>query len=202
MIPLHLPDVSEYQPAVNWRAVAARNGGAAIIRAMYGAGHVDDAWAGGARRRNARESGIHVLGIYQYVTEGEDVVAQAQAFVQLVGTLEPGEFAVIDLEEGTGDQLARAHAWLEHVDGHLTYPGYRGAWLYSGAAFFDEHGLMPIARSPRHTWVAAYSAEPPAVPYTLWQHTDAEQWPGIGSCDCSIYKGDLDGLAATVGRKS
>jgi lysozyme len=199
MNPLHLPDVSEFQPNVDWKAVAGRNGGAAIIRAMYGSGHVDKAWYGGERRSSAHRDGIKVLGMYQYVVQGQDPVVQAEAFVKLVGHLRPGEFAAMDLEEGSGDQLARAEAWLKYVDQHLTYPGYRGAWLYSGAAFFAAHGLMPVANSKRHTWVAAYQAQPPSVPHTLWQHTDSERWPTIGACDCSIYQGDLAGLRGAVG---
>jgi GH25 family lysozyme M1 (1,4-beta-N-acetylmuramidase) len=195
---LDLPDVSEFQPNVDWKAVAAHNGGAAIMRAMYGTGHVDKAWYGGARRKSAHEAGIRVLGLYQYVVQNEDPVAQAQAFVNLVGHLAPGEFAVMDLEEGSGDQLPRARAWLEHVDQHLTYPGYRGAWLYSGAAFFAERGLMPIAESHRHTWVAAYEAAPPPVPHTLWQNSSGVEWPGIGKCDNSVFDGDVHQLHAAV----
>ena len=196
---LHLPDVSEFQPNVDWSKVANQNGGAAIIRAMAGTGHVDKAWYNGARRADAHKKGIRALGIYQYLVKGQDPGVQAQAFVKLVGSLQPGEFAVLDLEEGDGDQSARAQAWLDHVDSALTYPGYAGAWLYSGQSFFGEHGLMPIARSARHTWVAAYvQHEPTDVPHTLWQHTDREAWPGIGTCDCSIFNGDLDGLLAKI----
>lgn len=196
---LHLPDVSEFQPNVDWAAVARRNGGAAVIRALYGQNRVDHAWYGGARRADARKRGIKVLGIYQYLVAGQDALAQARAFVQLVGRLEPGEFAVVDVEEGRGSQLARAGAWLDYVDQHLTYPGYRGAWLYAGSAFFTDHGLMPIAQSRRHTWVASYgTTEPSHVPHSLWQHTDREAWPGIGHCDCSVYNGDLDSLMRTV----
>jgi GH25 family lysozyme M1 (1,4-beta-N-acetylmuramidase) len=198
MNPLNLPDVSEFQPNVNWGDVAAHNGGAAIMRAMYGSGHVDAAWYGGARRADAHKAGVHVLGIYQYLVQGEDAVAQAEAFVHLVGKLQPGEFAVLDLEEGSGNQLERAKAWLEHVDAGLKYPGYRGAWLYSGASFFESAGLMPIADSSRHTWVADYASSPPGVPHTLWQNSDGVDWPGIGKCDNSIFEGDLGALRAAI----
>jgi GH25 family lysozyme M1 (1,4-beta-N-acetylmuramidase) len=196
---LHLPDVSEFQANVDWAKVSQKNGGAAVIRALYGTSHVDHAWYNGARRKDARTKGIRALGIYQYLVKNQDAVAQADAFVKLVGTLEPGEFAVLDLEEGDGDQSARAQAWLDRVDAKLSYPGYAGAWLYSGQSFFKDHGLMPIANSARHTWVASYSqSQPKDVPHTLWQHTDRESWPGVGSCDCSIFNGDLDGLLAKI----
>ena len=194
----HLPDVSEFQPNVDWAKVALKNGGAAIIRAIYGTGHVDKAWSGGGRRKDAHAKGVRALGIYQYLVKDQDAVAQAGAFVRLVGELRPGEFAIVDLEEGEGDQLPRALAWLKHVDAMLTYPGYQGAWLYSGEAFFQEHNLLPIAKSKRRTWVAAYRETPPSVPHTLWQHTDKEEWSGIGSCDCSIFNGDVKELLAKI----
>jgi hypothetical protein len=36
--------------------------------------------------------------------------------VRLVGSLQPGEFAILDVEEGSGDQSTRAQAWLDYVD--------------------------------------------------------------------------------------
>jgi hypothetical protein len=202
MDPLHLPDVSEDQPEVDWQVVADRNGGAAIIRAMYGAYHVDDAWYDGARRDDAHHAGIEVLGIYHYLAADQEVAPQAEAYVRLLGSLRPGEFAILDLEVGDGDQLGRAEQWFEYVDEHLTYPGYTHAWLYSDLGFLQSAGLMPVVeRTDRHIWVADYSVEP-QIRHTLWQHTDSEIWPGIPTGgkgnDCSIFHGDADGLHAVV----
>jgi GH25 family lysozyme M1 (1,4-beta-N-acetylmuramidase) len=194
---LLLPDVSEFQPDVAWKEVAAANGGAAIIRALYGSARVDEAWAAGAREK-AHAGGVHVLGIYQYLVGSEPVAPQAARFIEVVGRLEPGEFAVLDLEEGVGDQAERAKVWFETVDAKLTYPGYHGAWLYSGASFLTSAGLLPIAESPRHTWVADYSASPPSVPHTLWQYSDAAPWKGIGHCDSSKFDGTLQELREKI----
>jgi GH25 family lysozyme M1 (1,4-beta-N-acetylmuramidase) len=183
---------------VQWSDVVAANGGAAIIRANYGADHVDAAWYGGARRQSAHEAGVTALGMYQYLVAAQPVAPQAAAFVATVGHLAPGEFAVLDLEEGAGDQSERAKAWFDAVDAHLTYPGYHGAWLYSDEAFFQEHNLMAIAESSRHTWVASYGATPPTVPYTLWQYSDSVAWNGIGSCDSSRYAGTLAELTQAI----
>jgi GH25 family lysozyme M1 (1,4-beta-N-acetylmuramidase) len=194
----HAPDVSEFQPNVDWPQVVAHNGGAAIIRAHNG-WRADNCWYGGARRSTARQAGCRVLGLYQYLPASVDPVQAARAFAAVVGALQPGEFAVLDLEEGAGDQLARAQAWLDECDRLLTYPGYHGAWLYSGASFYHDHNLMPVANSARHTWVAAYGqGEPGDVPHTLWQHSSSEAWPGIGACDCSIFHGDVAALEAKV----
>jgi GH25 family lysozyme M1 (1,4-beta-N-acetylmuramidase) len=208
MAELHLPDVSEFQPNVDWPAVAKHNGGAAIIRALYGAEHVDKVWAAG-RRHAAHKAGIGVLGIYQYLRADEDPVAQARAFVGQVGKLERGEFAVLDLEEGAGGQSHRAKAWLDYVDEHLTYGGYHRAWLYSGDAFLRSQ-LTPFVGPQDHSrriWVADYGAKPD-VRHDLWQHTDGTHavpndwhqhgWPGIGRCDCSVFAGTLQEFRAKV----
>jgi GH25 family lysozyme M1 (1,4-beta-N-acetylmuramidase) len=203
---LHLPDVSEFQPNVDWAKVVAKNGGAAIIRALYGSGHVDKMWTAG-RRESAHKHGVKVLGIYHYLTKDEDPLVQAQAFVRTVGRLRHGEFAVLDLEEGAGDQGARAKRWLHHVDAHLTYPGYRGAWLYSSNAFLGSQLHEFLINSHRRIWVADYGARP-NVRHVLWQHTDGkiavppdwhkQGWPGVGHCDCSVFEGTLPEFEAVV----
>ncbi len=106
MSEFHLPDVSEFQPDVDWAKVFAFNGSAAIIRALYGTSHVDKLSIAG-RRAAAHSHGVKVLGIYHYLTAGDDPLAQAEAFVRTVGTLREGDFAVLDVEEGVGDQSQR-----------------------------------------------------------------------------------------------
>lgn len=141
---LHLPDVSEFQPDIDWSKVVKANGGAAIIRVCYGTGCVDKQWAAG-RRAAAHKAGVKALGLYQYVRADQDAGAQAAEFVKLVGQLDDGEFAYCDLEEGSGSQLGRADEWLSTVDATLkSYAGYGGAWLYSGESFASAHGLAPI----------------------------------------------------------
>jgi GH25 family lysozyme M1 (1,4-beta-N-acetylmuramidase) len=192
-----------HQTDVEWLTVVGFNGGAAIVRALYGASHVDKLWAQG-RRAAAHEAGIKVLGIYQYLVQTEDALAQAEAFVREVGALQHGEFAVLDLEEGAGDQCERAKTWFEYVDAHLSYPGYAGAWLYSDKAFLDAHLSAFVTESKRHLWIADYGVQP-SDRHSLWQHTDGtiavphdwhEHWPGVGVCDCSIFAGSLEQLHA------
>jgi hypothetical protein len=134
---------------------------------------------------------------------GQDIIVQAQAFVQQVGALQQGEFAIGDLEEGDGDQSGRAHQWLDYVNQHLpAYAGYRGAWLYSYEAFVNAHNLGAIFASPSvHTWIAAYQFNEPSTGHSLWQHSNGtvakcvfEPWSGIGFCDCSYFNGNLSDL--------
>jgi len=195
-----LPDLSEFQPHADMPAIKAKNGGAAIIRACYGAHHPDHAFA----HLRASAAGFSFLGIYQYVVASQDIPSQSAAFCDLVGTLGVHEFPVIDLEEGSGDQSVRAAEWLSLTGVRL---GKR-PWLYSGLNYAEAHGLAPIFNGPEiHTWVAAYSGFEPALGHTLWQSTNGTSgvhrvdWPGAGFCDTSVYHGTLAELSALVSGK-
>jgi hypothetical protein len=195
-----LPDLSEFQPKADMAGIKRTNGGAAIIRLAYGDQHPDH--VGARLRADAHAAGFPFVGCYQYLVAGQDVAAQARAFCALVGKLAPHEIPVLDLEEGTGDQHARAAQWLAITGGELG----REPWLYSGESFAKDHGLAPIFDgSLVHTWVAAYRSTEPALGHTLWQSTNGvtganiTAWPGAGRCDTSIYHGTLDQLAALTG---
>ena len=78
------------------------------------------------------------------------------------------------------------------------------SWLCSGENYAQTHGLGGIFAGPRHTWVAAYGPDEPALGHTLWQCSNGTagahvtSWPGAGRCDTSLYHGTLAQLAATI----
>lgn len=202
---LLLPDFSEFQPGASMSGVRSANGGAAIIRAAYGASHPDKVFA----RLRAAASDFPFLGLYHYVRQDQDITAQAKAFLQITGKLAPNEIPVLDLEEGAGNQEARANAWHAVVDeglGLASRPLNERSWLYSGLDFAETAGLAPIFASARHTWVAAYGSTEPSLGHTLWQCTDGTvgsyvtTWPGAGRCDTNFYHGTLAQLASLSGR--
>jgi len=202
---LLLPDVSEFQPHTDMHGIKAANGGAAIIRACYGTSHPDAVFA----KLRAAASGFSFLGIYMYLTAAQDAATQAHAFVRLVGHLAPHEVPILDLEEGMGNQAARAAAWLGVVDeafGLTPLPLGKRSWVYSGEAFAQGHGLGPLFASARHTWVAAYRGTEPVIGHTLWQSTNGlvgshvTSWPGAGHCDTNVYHGTLAQLADLIRR--
>ena len=180
-----LADISEFEPDISDTAYLAWSK-AVIIRAAYGDAHDDRAWYGGQRRALLLAGGARFLGIYQYLVAGQDAAAQARALVRLLGKLNPGEVVICDLEEGSGNQAARLAAWAGVVsDAFGVKP-----WSYSGEFFARSAGIAPV------TWVAAYQAAEPSVRHTLWQFTDAWNVPGVGSCDCSVFRGSIGQLAA------
>jgi len=208
---LLLPDVSEWQsslspdwvPALNFPALKAVNGGAAIIRAGYGATYQDHCFT--KMRAAAHQAGFVFLGLYQYLVATADPAVQAEAFCTWVGNLQPGEIPILDLEEGSGDQSQRAQTWLDYVDTHLGLGGLplnQRSWVYSSVSFAEQHGLSGVFASARHTWVASYSTTEPSIGHTLWQCSDGVSgayitaWPGAGRCDVNLYHGTVAELAS------
>jgi hypothetical protein len=205
-----LPDVSEFQSpsggnAPNWARIKSQNGGAAIIRVGYGNNHLDGMLA--PNRAAIRSLRFGFCGLYQYLRAGQDPLSQANAFIHWIGPhLNAGEIPVLDLEEGSGDQSARAGQWFSIIDrayGLESLPLGQRSWLYSGQNFANTAGLAPIFNSARRTWVAAYqSSEAGLLPHTLWQSTNGQvganrtNWSGCGFCDTSIYHGTLASLSA------
>lgn len=178
-----LADVSEFQPDIA-DATYLRWSQAIVIRALYGT-RIDKAWYGGARRDALHAGGARFIGIYAYIT-GQDITAQAKALISLLGTLRPGEKVIADIEEGPGSQQARWVTWAKAINAALGDP----PWDYSGLNYAAAHGLQPV------TWVAAYGTAEPAAPHKLWQFTDQFTVPGVGVCDCSVFHGSIDELAA------
>lgn len=194
MSELVLPDVSEWQGSVDWNAFVSAGNEAAIIRAYAGT-RPDKYWP--ANRDNFHSAGGRILGIYSYIT-ARDVVSQASAFCDLLGSLRTGEFAICDLEEGGGDQAARAAAWRTTVDSRL---GGK-SWIYSSQYFYRDKNLAAAGFGANRTWIAAYRPDRPTWPdHGMWQFTDRYgPMPGIKTPhDASKFFGSIDDLADLVG---
>lgn len=204
-----LPDCSEFQTgpsAPDWAGIKKQNGGAGICRVGYGTGHLDHMFVSNYTALKANK--FSFIGLYHYLRKDQDAAAQAAQFCSWVGpasAIAPGTVFICDLEEGDGNQLPRANAWLSHVDkfyGLDAQPLNVRSWLYSYMAFLNPHGLGPVFASPRRTWIAAYIGVEPPVGHTLWQSTDGTSgshivnWAGCGKIDTSIYNGTLPDLAA------
>lgn len=197
MSDLVIADTSEFQSRINWQAYVAGGFLAAIIRAHNGY-RADYQFV--ANRSGAHAAAIRALGMYQYVVAGRDAAAQANELCDLVGELQPGEWLICDLEEGSGDQEARGHAWLSTVVNRLHDAG-TAEELYSGGYFLLAHNLS--AAGFRRIWVASYGTAEPGIPHEEWQFTDAHSFPGIsGATDASIFHGTIGQLLARIGTSS
>ena len=182
----YLADISEYQANIADAAYLAWSR-AVVIRALYGATHDDAAWYGGARRAALHQGGARFVGIYAYLVASQSGAAQAQAFHQLVGAIQPGEVFIADFEEGDHTLLT---GWYNEM---LTLYGQSIApylWTYTGLDFGESQGVLPVQ------WIADYTRAEPATPHTLWQFSETYPVPGVGTADCSVFHGPVAALAA------
>lgn len=192
MSDLLVPDVSEWQGVIDWRALVASYP-AAIIRVHNG--YREDHYAA-ANRSSAHHAGVRALGLYAFLTATRDPEDQAAEFVHAVGHLQAGEWPIVDCETGAGDQSARVKAWANYVSRAL---GTGKAWLYSGESFYRSHDLAHADIPATRTWIAAYGPHEPAQGHALWQYTDHRTVPGVkGPVDCSTYHGTVAELVAAV----
>jgi hypothetical protein len=181
-----LSDISAWQADIADAAYLAWSR-AVAVRAMYGT-TTDRAWYGGARRDDLHAGGARFLGLYQYLTAGQDAAAQAHALVALVGKLRQGEKLICDIEEGpAGQQAARWEQWSAVITG--VYGAAAEPWLYAGLDFAAAAGLSP-------QWEAAYRSVEPPGNHLLWQFSETYPVPGVGIADCSLFRGTIDELAA------
>jgi lysozyme len=197
-------DVSHFQQAVDWAAVAAAGIQFCFIKATEGALHVDGRFS--YNWRAALEAGL-ARGAYHFFHPAISVTAQADLFLRTVPRLDPGDLPpVLDLEAPEEWQgvpvLHRAQlvlSWLHAVEDrlHLT------PILYLSPAFMSDvlRNATVLAQYP--VWLAQYTNDPaPDVPkpwtkWTFWQHTRQGRMPGVLSqVDLNRFNGTLDELKA------
>jgi hypothetical protein len=178
---LTLADVAEFEQTINWVAYGASN--PAVIVRTHNSNRAD--YFAVPNIAGARKN-CRWRGFYQYLTAGADPVAAAHAFQATTGVLLPGEVAIVDIEEGTGDQTGRRQAWLSALQWKDPVE-----WTYSGVAFARAHLADKV------DWVAAYGQGEPTDAHTLWQFTDKQNFAGIATpCDGSVFNGTIDQLIA------
>jgi hypothetical protein len=185
---LNLADVSEFQGTVNWPAYGAANP-AVIVRAAVSywsttqnkvVYRADNAWQ---LNRIGSRANCKVRGFYTYLCAQADPVVAAQQFAATVGPMYPGEIAIVDIEEGAGDQRARRQKFLDTLHASVE-------WTYSGLYYARAHlPGVPLE------WLAAYQGTAPADAHILWQNTDKASYPGIAQpCDSSVFVGNINDL--------
>jgi lysozyme len=197
-------DLSHFQRAVDWAAIAASEIRFCFIKATEGAANVDPRfisnWKGAADAKVLR-------GAYHFFHPSVPAASQAESFIRTVVRLEPGDLPpVLDLEvpaawAGIAPEARAPLAieWLDAVESRL------GATpiVYLSPAFATEilKNAAALARFP--VWLAHYTdAAAPMVAkpwscWTFWQHTREGKTPGVTlPVDLNRFNGSLDDLKA------
>ena len=197
-------DVSHFQSAIDWAAVAASEIRFCFIKATDGFGNVDPRfrqnWQGAANARLVR-------GAYHFFRPSAPAAAQAESFIRTVGQLQPGDLPpALDLEVPAawastplGKRAALAIEWLETVEARLGITPI----VYLGPAFAIEilQNAPVLGRFPvwlaHHTAAAAPKLTKPWDSWTFWQHSGNGKAAGIKlPVDLDRFNGSLDDLKA------
>lgn len=188
------PDVSSYQPNVDWGQVARAGNAFAFVKATESTNYVNPYFA--QDWEGIAHAGM-VRGTYHFARpDSNSPEAEAEWFLQTVrgpgSLILSSDLYVLDLEDGSGNLHDWCLAYLNYIFGQTGMQ----ALLYSGGPFLTSHGCATpdIAQACMGLWIAAYQSSPPPVPsgfdsIMFWQNTDAASVPGVpGPCDSSIYK--------------
>lgn len=211
-------DVSSAQGVINWDTVAASNVASYVFcKATEGLTFVDPQFA---TNWQAIKDHNWVRGAYQFARLNNDPVAEADHFISIVGSLDPTDMLVLDVETSpiTGEAFLQWNlAWLERVESQTgTTP-----IVYTGGPFFSSSGASPTADEVARLshfplWLAAYTNSPDKfVPsewkglgWKFWQRSGDQAAPGTsilhvsgihGNVDCDEFLGSLDELKAFAG---
>ncbi len=192
-------DVSVWQQTVDWDKVAASGIKFAFARASYGTSkdtYFDNNWP------KMKAAGL-LRGAYQYWLPAKDPIAQAQAMLDILGPLEPGDLPpVVDVEQTDGlgptEISNRLSQWLKHVEGAL---GVKPI-IYSGKYFWQDN-VKSDAFVDYPLWIPNYSLDCPDLPSGYWpnwhffQYTSTGSVNGVaGNVDRNIFNGSLQDLYA------
>lgn len=190
-------DISHHQGEVDFQRLKAGGCNFIFLKATEGVSFTDNKFA--SNRRAAKAAGIP-SGAYHYFSADVSPAAQAAHFVDIVGSVEPGElFPVVDVEDELqfkGISPKRAAdmvvAWMEEVEKRLGVP----CMLYADESMI-VHALgsdIRLAQAGRLLWYAKYRSRllvPPTPPpferITVWQFSKTGKRAGIvGNVDEDI----------------
>jgi lysozyme len=191
-------DVSHYDGTVDWTQVAAAGRKFGIAKATEGTGSHDSTFA--ANWSSMKSAGL-LRGAYHFFRSNEDAQAQAQAFVNALGALGPGDLPpMLDLETSDGESgstvASKALAWLQAVE-QMTG---RKPILYTYPDFWQNQIGAPSGFTDYPLNIANYGVKCPNVvgswpTWTIWQNSDTGSVSGVsGQVDEDVFNGDLASL--------
>jgi lysozyme len=195
-------DVSHYQGAVDWFAVARGEVKFAFAKATDGNTLVDPTFQQNWPR--IQEAGLF-RGAYHYAHPAHDPEAQAALFASVVGPLGFRDLPpVLDLEEDEklppADVLDWARAFISKAEQLFR----RTVMVYTGGFWrFKLNNPNDPFFGARPLWLAAYGPNP-VIPaswskYTFWQYSEGKsnqpkKIPGVPPCDQDQFDGTEDDL--------
>lgn len=189
-------DISYYQGVVDYAKLKTA-GSFVVIRATFGRNSVDTMFS--TNRTKAEAQGM-ALGFYHYsYPQLNSPASEAKNFADRVGTLKPGQFAVLDFEESySGDVVLWCKTWLDAVYKRLKVKPL----IYLNLSTARGYNWSSVINADYGLWLARWDYNrTAAAPTTPWpfvamrQYSDRETAPGVsGPVDGNVFYGSLEAL--------
>ncbi len=192
------PDISKWQGQIDFNALKDAID-FIIIRSSYGTGYKDEKFE--FNRDEARRCGIP-RGWYHYsYPQYNTPEAEADWFMNVVGTPQEGEILFLDFEENFATPVDWSLRFLNHIS--AKHSGYKPL-LYINLALMNSQNWKPVVDAGYGLWLARWDYNPLAeAPSTQWPVVAFRQWannqtfPGVsGNVDANVFYGDKNAFFA------
>ncbi|SFN59236.1 Lyzozyme M1 (1,4-beta-N-acetylmuramidase), GH25 family [Pseudobutyrivibrio sp. UC1225] len=190
-------DVSKYQGAINWAAVAQSGVTYTFIKVGSTNSGIDPYFA--ANVKGAQAAGIRTgVYIYSYATSVEAAIQEAQLVVQWIEGYNINFPVAFDIEDKTQKGLdantctAMANAFASVINA----AGYTPI-LYTYTNFYKAHFTSALACDK---WIAQYADHNDIAGWAIWQYSSGGAVPGVnGRVDMNVAVKDYTAFIPQVG---
>ena len=190
-------DVSKYQGAINWAAVAQSGVSYAFIKVGSTKSGVDPYFA--ANVTAAQAAGIRTgVYIYSYATSVEAAAQEAQLVLQWIEGYNINFPVAFDIEDSTqkGLDAATCTAMANTFCSIIAAAGYTPI-LYTYTNFYKSHFTSGLAYDK---WIAQYSDHNDIAGWAIWQYSSSGSVAGIsGRVDMNIAAKDYTAFIPQAG---
>lgn len=187
--------MSHWESKIEWDKVLEAGYRWAYAKATESVGYIDPVF--GIHWAKMKAAGMP-RGAYHFARPQYDAAAQADHFFKTVGLIAPDDLApCIDIETNGDMSAAHVVAWLRNFIARAEKLFDRPLVIYIGHSFLldflGDPDLPDLAS--RRVWIPRYGDAPPKPSKTwprctIWQYSEAEHVPGIGTCDANRLNED------------
>jgi GH25 family lysozyme M1 (1,4-beta-N-acetylmuramidase) len=198
-------DVSHYQGAINWGAVAQGGARFSYAKDTEGLSYVDPYF--GTNNSGAKSNGLYA-GAYSFGRPDKgNPTAQADFLLSSSGYTDDGKTLppMLDIEwPPSSSGLSACYnltpvamvAWIRGFVDQIKARTGRDATIYTNSNWWDSCTGDNSSFSANPLFIASYTALPPGLPagwatWTLWQYADRGSLPG----DQDVFNGSISALA-------
>ncbi len=202
-------DVSNHNGTIEWKKVAKAGKDFTFVLATDGSDFTNPMFH--KQFQGAKKAGL-VAGAYHFGRPGGSAEAQANRFLDTIGTTDDGRTLppVLDMEVSPssggcyGKSPAQMTSWIQTFLDTVKKRTGDEAIIYASPSFWSQCMGDSKAFADNPLWIAEYQVDKPTVPggwknYTFWQFTAKGSVPGIeGPTDLNKFKGSGEKLADLV----